>query len=165
VAACLADQNNLSANYWGFAFLFAIAALNCHGNSLCPESSPNYEVMSLTTDVQKTANHYYGEKVVMARTGGKAPIGVTRNELGIVLGYGNLRCGSFLVHRCGKKFSIPVERGGLKSITDFDEDQLKLATGQRFMPTEDLRGVTEFKSRVNEVYHSIYNGDTTFTRP
>lgn len=105
VAACLADQNNLSANYWGFAFLFAIAALNCHGNSLCPESSPNYEVMSLTTDVQKTANHYFGEKVVMARTGGKAPIGVTRNELGIVLGYGNLRCGSFLVHRCGKKFA------------------------------------------------------------
>ena len=158
VAACLADQNNLSANYWGFAFLFAIAALNCHGNSLCPESSPNYEVMSLTTDVQKTANHYFGEKVVMARTGGKAPIGVTRNELGIVLGYGNLRCGSFLVHRCGKKFSVPVERGSLKSITDFDEDQLKLATGQRFMPTEDLQGVTEFKSRVNEVDNSIYNG-------
>ena len=158
VAACLADQNNLSANYWGFAFLFAIAALNCHGNSLCPESSPNYEVMSLVTDVQKTANHYFGEKVVMARTGPKPTIGVTRNELGIVLGYGNARCGSFLVHRCGRKFCIPVERGSLRSITDFDEDQLQLATGERFMPIEDLLGVTEFKSRVNEVDNSIYNG-------
>ena len=66
--------------------------------------------MSLATDVQKTANYYFGEKVVMVRKGGKAPIGVTRNELGIVLGYGNLCCGSFLVHRCGKNFSIPVER-------------------------------------------------------
>ena len=158
VAACIADQNNLSANYWGFAFLFAIAALNCHGNTLCPESSPNFEVMSLVTDVQKTANHYFGEKVVMARTGAKVTMGVTRNELGIVIGYGNARSGSFLVHRCGKKFCIPVERGSLKSVTEFDEDQLQLATGERFMPKENLLGVTEFKSRVNEVDNSIYNG-------
>ena len=59
-------------------------------------------------------------------------IGVTRNELGIVLGYGNVGCGSFLLHRCGRKFCIPLERGSLKSVTDFDEDQLQLATGERY---------------------------------
>ena len=71
ISAVMADQSELGPAFWGFSLLMSISMRNMVCNSTCPDSSPNFEVMGLQTDISINGNHYFGEKVVVPRTGGK----------------------------------------------------------------------------------------------
>jgi hypothetical protein len=136
--------------FWGFCLLMAVALQNMTSNVHCPTSSPNFEIMGLLTDAESMANHYFGKVAVVTKTGftqKKVSIGVTRNEMGIVIGVGSFRNKSWLIYRLGQTKFRPVERADVKSITIDNVKQLTQLSGLDFMPIVDKNNVTTWKIR------------------
>jgi hypothetical protein len=147
----MVDQSSLPATFWGMCFIMAIKQRNFVPNVLCPESSPSIEITGVTLDVQLSGTHYFGEVVVVPqsgyRSGKKMAIGVPRNELARVVGFGDVRNGGWLVHRVAKPTAHPVQRFNPQSITSLDDDTLSMVLGKQWMPVKMADGTLEIKSR------------------
>jgi hypothetical protein len=98
MAAMMFSQKALLPSFWGLCFLMAIQARNLSPNSVSPQSQPPVlSVMGLLVDIPKNATHYFGELVVIKKTGPKVSVPHTRNELARIVGYGNFSTGSWLL--------------------------------------------------------------------
>jgi hypothetical protein len=150
VAAMMVDQGHLHPCFWGLCLTMAVALRNMVPNTLCPDSSPNTIVMGITTDVSYMANHYFGEMVVVRKTGYtnlKVAIGEPRNEIAIIIGVGNIRNKSWVCYRLGHKQFRPVERSDVQSLKMGDGNKLNMKLVQSLSPVVGIDNVTRFQSR------------------
>ena len=128
-------------------------------NTLCPTSSPAIEVMGLITDANRVANHYFGETVVVPRTGRKPTIGQTRNELAWIVGLGDTKNGAWLVQRYERPSGVLVERYNPQSVLQMSEIELNKLTGHKWIPVTRPDGVVHFKCRADARTVNTRSGD------
>jgi hypothetical protein len=146
MAASMCDQVNLPADHWGYGFLMTIQQRNTVPNSILMDTSPNVAMMNIAYDVGLMGKHYFGELVVVPRVGHKVKIGETRNELANVVMMGNILTGGWIVKR-RKQNSRLVERRNPQAITDFQEEEIQMDEGARWLPQQRPDGVIVMKSR------------------
>ena len=148
----MVDQSSLNASFWGLCFIMAIKQRNLVPNVLCPDSSPNIEVTGKSIDVSLSGAHYFGEVVVVPksgyRSGKKMPIGETRNELARIVGFGEVHNGGWLVQRVAKPTSRPVERRDPLSLVHFKEDEISLLLGKQWLPVKHADGTIEIRCSI-----------------
>jgi hypothetical protein len=98
VACMMIDQQVLPDSFWPFAYLMYMDIDGKLPNIKCVDSTPDFIIMKVVTDLSKCCKFYFGQEVVTRKTGGKQPFPNTRNEYAIVIGAGNHRTGSMLVY-------------------------------------------------------------------
>ena len=145
VAAMMEDQLMLPSQYWAQCALHAIACRNTVSNVMCPDTSPNYQVMGLVTDTSKVAVHYFGELVVTKIVGQKVAMGMPRNELGVIVGKGNYYTKEWLIHRFGTSPYRPVCREDVRSVDLWELPVVNHQFQMMWAPRVTDRGITEVR--------------------
>ena len=95
--------------------------------------------------------HHFGEVVIIPKTGVKATIGVPRNDMARIVGFGDVKNGGWLVQKVGDKCFRPVVRRNPMSVNSFTMAQLTEETGQQWMPVREGDGTVRFRSRVLDI--------------
>ena len=97
--ANLLAQDLLSSAWWGMASLATCTIRNMMSNSLCPDSTPLWEMENKVTDFSKSLLLSFGQPVVCARLGNrKKSQHVPRNEFGIVVMPAHKLNGTYMVY-------------------------------------------------------------------
>jgi hypothetical protein len=150
LAAIMIDQTQLLPMFWGLGFLMTIQSRNMIANGKCPSSSPNYEIMGILTDMSTMATHYFGEPVVVSKSLAKQRKGNitdTRNELAVIVGFGNLLNKSWLCYRIGYPMNQLVQRYDVKSLKVGDAERLTHEEGIRLITQDSGMSTTFIKTR------------------
>jgi hypothetical protein len=109
------------------------------------------EVLGIPTSYELNANHYFGEPVIVRKTGPKVMIGVTRNQLAYIVGKGDLRNGSWVCRVKGRHWSTFIERVDCQSIRVYEQVELAAPDAEKFLPVLGEDNVTRFISRALDV--------------
>jgi hypothetical protein len=81
------SQTTLKETYWSLCLLTAVSGRNyCPSQIGYDNKPPMLRVTGHITDIQKSANHYFGEPVITRRMGPKVPMTKTVNEFSRIVG-------------------------------------------------------------------------------
>ena len=117
-------------------------------NVKCVDSTPDFIIMKVVTDLNKVCKYYFGQEVITRKTGGKQIVPNSRNEYGIVVGLGNVRTGSTLVYLPNRSgmFGNTQERLWVKPIMLNDRKTLNMDNGRQILPIINGDGSIIFQS-------------------
>jgi hypothetical protein len=74
-------------------------------------------------------------------------MGIPRNELARIVGFGDIKNGGWLVQRVGESLFRPVLQQDPQSINTFSMQELTVLTGKQWMPVKDPDGTVRFRTR------------------
>jgi hypothetical protein len=136
IAATIAGQDLLPGMFWGWANISVWLVRNGMSNSLCPDSTPLYEVEGRTTDLARSHLHGFGQPVVVTDLSMKFPKhdGVTRNQFAVVVCSVNIGNRTSVVWFPDKKTHSIASRKDVRAIQLGPRPRLTYEAGKGHLP-------------------------------
>jgi len=148
ITANLIDQDLLTGSWWGIASISVWKVRNAMSNSLCPNTTPLFEMEGRYTNVNKMFQHKYGQSVICSKTGNKDNNHhISKNEFGVVVGPGHPDKGTSLVYLPEHGHFYIAPRYKPHAINLGTKSRLTIEDGKKLLPVLNKEGEWEIKTR------------------